>query len=445
VFLGRGLLGGGVALFYLAAYAAHGFHELVPAWVVYPLLAAVALAGAGVAIAHESRMIATLTLTGAYLTPLVLATDDDLTYALFPYLLAVSAGALRLAGSRRWAVVLGGAFAGTVTGVITWWAQYDHAPHRAAALATGCVLAALYGGVSLRARAAGLWWSRTRTVVVAGNGVALAGHVLALVPEALESLRGVALAVLGIAHLLAARPPSAAAMAAHYTGLLLITVAVPLHLDGVWVTLGWIVLGGTLTVSGLGSGRRGHRGAAFAVYALAMARAMFLDPAHALDHVESFRLLLNESFLSGLLLTGALAATGFAFRRSGPVSMSWEARVFTPLLLIAASLFLWTLCFQTVTFFEARERTLGGDDYKPMILTLSLVIAVYGGLLILGGFLARFRPIRLLGVAVLALLIVKMFVLDMQVLERGYRIASFVGVGVLFLAISLLYQRERRG
>ena len=34
--------------------------------------------------------------------------------------------------------------------------------------------------------------------------------------------------------------------------------------------------------------------------------------------------------------------------------------------------------------------------------------------------------------------------LDIQTLEKGYRIASFVGVGLLLLLISILYQRERR-
>ena len=46
--------------------------------------------------------------------------------------------------------------------------------------------------------------------------------------------------------------------------------------------------------------------------------------------------------------------------------------------------------------------------------------------------------------SILGLLVLKVFVLDMQELERGYRIASFVGVGLLLLLISVLYQRERR-
>jgi uncharacterized membrane protein len=394
-------------------------------------------------------MVATLTLAGAYLTPLLLATDADLTYALFPYLVAVSVGALRLAAARRWAIVLGGAFLGTVTGMLYWWAQYEHEEHRLAALVTGLVLGGLFGAVSLVAASDDAprrrYWNLVRAVVVPVNGLLLALHVGALFPPEHTALRGLAFALLGVGHLLAARRGTApAGPAAHYAGLGLCVIAVPLHFDRAWVTLGWIVLGATLVASGLERGRRGDRLVAFAVYLLALGRSMVLDTSHGIEHAGTFRLVLNEDFLTGVLLTGALALTGIAYHRRGAVLTGWEARVFTPLLLLAASFFLWKLCFETATFFESQSQALGVSRYRQTVLTLSLVMAVYGGLLILGGFLARYRPIRLLGVAVLAVLILKMFLLDMQVLERGYRIASFVAVGVLFLAVSLLYQRERR-
>ena len=78
------------------------------------------------------------------------------------------------------------------------------------------------------------------------------------------------------------------------------------------------------------------------------------------------------------------------------------------------------------------------------LLTLSLIWATYAGVAILAGLLARYRPLRLFGVGVLGVLVVKVFLFDMQALRSGYRIASFAGVGLLLLAISVLYQRERR-
>jgi uncharacterized membrane protein len=54
------------------------------------------------------------------------------------------------------------------------------------------------------------------------------------------------------------------------------------------------------------------------------------------------------------------------------------------------------------------------------------------------------RSVRLAGMALLGLVVLKVFAVDMRALSAGYRIISFVGVGALLLAISLLYQRERR-
>jgi len=43
----------------------------------------------------------------------------------------------------------------------------------------------------------------------------------------------------------------------------------------------------------------------------------------------------------------------------------------------------------------------------------------------------------------LGLTVLKVFLLDMQSLDRGYRIVAFLALGILLLIVSLLYQRER--
>jgi uncharacterized membrane protein len=50
------------------------------------------------------------------------------------------------------------------------------------------------------------------------------------------------------------------------------------------------------------------------------------------------------------------------------------------------------------------------------------------------------QPVRLAGLAVLALVVVKVFVGDMSNLEGLFRIASFVGLGLCLVGIGWLYQ-----
>jgi uncharacterized membrane protein len=93
--------------------------------------------------------------------------------------------------------------------------------------------------------------------------------------------------------------------------------------------------------------------------------------------------------------------------------------------------------------FAFREHLGLASSERQSLLTLSLVWALYSGTLIAAGFMARFKALRLLGITLLAITILKVFVVDLTTLEKGYRIAAFVGLGVLVLAVSLLYQKRR--
>ena len=66
------------------------------------------------------------------------------------------------------------------------------------------------------------------------------------------------------------------------------------------------------------------------------------------------------------------------------------------------------------------------------------------GLALLGaGFTLRERILRLQGLAVLTLCILKLFFYDLRNLETVYRILSFVVLGLILLSVSWIYSRFR--
>ncbi|TPW10941.1 MAG: hypothetical protein FD129_1787, partial [bacterium] len=168
------------------------------------------------------------------------------------------------------------------------------------------------------------------------------------------------------------------------------------------------------------------------------------DSIAALQDLSTYRPWLNGNFLVGVATAGALGLAAHLISRHRPMLTRLEQHLVTPLVLLAGVVLLVRITVETIAGFEIRAALTHGDLDLALLLTLSLIWAVYAGLLILGGFIFRYRPIRFLGIAVLAMLIVKVFIFDMQELDRGYRIASFVGVGLLLLMISILYQRERK-
>ena len=58
------------------------------------------------------------------------------------------------------------------------------------------------------------------------------------------------------------------------------------------------------------------------------------------------------------------------------------------------------------------------------------------------GFARRSAFVRWQALLLIAATIAKVFVYDVSELDRGYRIVSFMVLGVLLLAISFVYQRD---
>lgn len=154
--------------------------------------------------------------------------------------------------------------------------------------------------------------------------------------------------------------------------------------------------------------------------------------------------ILNAAFATGAVVVVVIVAAAFRLTRAGSGLSRLETMLRTPVLIAAFLLLWWHLSAEAIGYFHARSHFADAASARPAVLALSWIWAVYAGALVAGGFIARFRPVRLLGVILLAVLVFKVFLLDMQYLERGDRIASFVGVGVLLLVVSLLYQRGRK-
>jgi len=81
------------------------------------------------------------------------------------------------------------------------------------------------------------------------------------------------------------------------------------------------------------------------------------------------------------------------------------------------------------------------EELRPSMITLAWGLA--GLLLLATGFPSGERPLRLCGLALLALCILKLFVYDMRELDALPRILSFVVLGLVLLSVSWVYTRRK--
>ena len=114
-------------------------------------------------------------------------------------------------------------------------------------------------------------------------------------------------------------------------------------------------------------------------------------------------------------------------------------------LAVANFLTLWILSAEIISsvdsdLFEVSRRIAG--DVKS--LSLSILWATYAAGAVIFGIVRRSRMMRLAGLALLAVPVLKLFVFDIFELERGYRVGAFMGLGALLVAGGFLYQRYSR-
>ncbi len=70
---------------------------------------------------------------------------------------------------------------------------------------------------------------------------------------------------------------------------------------------------------------------------------------------------------------------------------------------------------------------------------------LFGAALLGIGFWKKSAFLRWQALALLTLSIAKVFLVDTRQLSQGYRILSFLGLGILLLAVSFVYQRDWLG
>ena len=86
-----------------------------------------------------------------------------------------------------------------------------------------------------------------------------------------------------------------------------------------------------------------------------------------------------------------------------------------------------------------------GDLARGM--TYSIAWALFALGLIVAGIRKQLRPVRLAAMGLIGVTLVKLFFFDLSRLDQLYRIGAFIGVAVVLIAASALYQKwvVRRG
>lgn len=251
---------------------------------------------------------------------------------------------------------------------------------------------------------------------------------------------GQALAMLALlVHLLRVEPPSErllsrlALVAA--TALAFLTLAVPLQLEKQWITIGWALEGAALVWLYRRIPHRGLLASAAALLVTVFVR-LTVNPAVLSYHPPSDTAILNWYLYTYLVCAVAFFAAAYLAPR--------EYRRAVGALQAAGTLLLFFLLNIEIADYFSSGPTLTFNFLSSSLaqdLTYTIGWAVFAIAMLIAGIAAHARSARVAAIALLVVTIFKCFLHDLGRLGGLYRIASFLGLALALVMVSVLLQK----
>jgi hypothetical protein len=176
---------------------------------------------------------------------------------------------------------------------------------------------------------------------------------------------------------------------------------------------------------------------------------------HNDDVATPFVLLANARFGTLLLVALLYLGASWAYRRVA-LGNDLETRLFNdvgpklldPALAIAGNVVLLTaLSLEIHSWFDAAVAS-GLAPFRDMrmaeLAAYSILWAVYAATAVVVGMLLRWPTLRVIGLAGLAITLLKVFFVDLSSLQLFPRILALAVLGMMLLGVSFLYQKFRR-
>jgi len=441
-YFSEGIAGLGAAVLYLSLWAGWHYYEVFSQPAAFGLMIVVTIATATVSVGRNSERIAVLALIGGVLTPQLVSTGENHEVVLFSYLIVLGAAMLVIARVRDWKTLPPIQFLATLVYFWGWYSDFYRDEELLVTIFFATLFFVLFATLPVvRSHREGEL-STLESSIVLVNALAYLVALRAMLWPAHRWTLTLAVIMLAAGHLAVERAlpekkgTSSRIVRVLFAGLALmfVTLAIPIRLDGRWITIAWAVEGMLLIWSGLRIQLPALRTAGFVLFAIAAGRL-------ALIPIPATQALWNARFATFAVVVACFAAACAFMKNSGATLDATESTTFA-VLGIGANVYAIVAFSLEVWDFFGRMRSLGIDASLAQQLALSTFWLLYALGLLVAGMQKRSAPIRWQALALLAVVIVKVFLFDLSFLDRFYRIMLFLLLGVVLLLISFFYQRR---
>ncbi|WP_207515476.1 DUF2339 domain-containing protein [Longitalea luteola] len=311
------LMGGGLAVLYFITYTAYSFYQLMPQTGAFALMLVFTAGTVYAAFMYNRVIIAHLAQIGAYAIPFLLSDNSGRYAVFFAYIAVINSGILIVSLRKYWKSLFYAAFALTWIIYISWFIfSFEYSQHKVVAWSyLGIYFLLFYatflGYKIIKREQYGLH----DVLILLGNAFIFYGFGYALMKqESAANYAGLFTLLnagihLGVSQLI--RRLQLADRSLYYLilGLVIVfcTIAVPVQLDGNWVTLLWTAEAVLVFVIG-----RTRQAPAYERLGVGLAALSFLSLVHDwFNHAARFTFpdkLAVHSFINIVFATGLLVA-----------------------------------------------------------------------------------------------------------------------------------------
>jgi uncharacterized membrane protein len=443
----------GIGTLYLSLWAAFQVYRLIPSSAAFLAMIVVTGATIAMAISQDAEILAVFAIAGGFATPVLLSTHQNHEVILFSYVLLLDLAILVTSIAKPWRRLLWGSAIGTVTLYCGWAGDYYSVDQRGTTVFFLLAFGALFAIVPLvnkmekSTRFGGV--SATLTLIPLINAflVFLALYFMYSPDNLTLTLFALAFAAiyLGISAAFKWRFPDEETTALRLLHVVIavafITIAIPLKLDGHWITIGWLMESAVLLWFSVKTETNFIRWMAATALTLGIVRLLFFDWYRTDTLVFNARF---GTYLVAIAVLAGIAIYGQQYASEREMPFVYAAIVGANLLALIA------LTLEANDYFNRQIVELGGfrnyANFHQMSLersfSFSAIWLLYGAALMAVGFWRRSSFVRWQALILMALTIGKVFIVDVSQLGGGFRILSFIALGVVLLGVSFIYQRD---
>ncbi|HPN54316.1 MAG TPA: DUF2339 domain-containing protein [Candidatus Moranbacteria bacterium] len=489
---GQIISGGGIAVLYLSIFFAFNFYHLFSSLAAFFIMIIITVVGIALSLRYDALALMIVAIVGGFATPLMASSGVNNQIGLLSYLVLLDLAILTVAVFKKWNWLNVIGFLGTALLFLVWGAEYYTSQDLGITMFFLTVFFIIFSISSLiynlvkKEKSTG-----AEQILTLASAFVYFGASFGLLDEDYHIFMGFFALILAIyyflwAYLVRSLTPEDENLYGFLAFLTVgfVTLAIPLQFEQNVITIAWVIEAVLLMLIGVRLNKKTIILFSLFVSGLAIYRYFLLDIAkYNKDTLSVF----NNVFLTAcIIIAGAylMAFLVYAFSKednlnTGQAKIS-KGSLIVLFVIVANFMTIFSVSHEIVksydrdinvirdqqskvrngfnapkkmgnydnNYYSSNEYKLSQEKIEKLenksSIALSIFWLVYSIILLAVGIIGKYKGVRLGGLALLILAILKLFFYDLWSLGTLYRIISSISLGAVLLAISFVYQKYKK-